>query len=64
MPVECTFVLNRSRTSSLYCQGFGSVPAFSGNGRYVDDPAATAVPKDGPLPAGTYTSLTGKAAAA
>lgn len=54
MPAECTFVLNRSRLSTLTCPGFGSVPAFSGNGRYINDPGSTAVADKGPLPAGVY----------
>lgn len=54
MPAECVFFLNRRRISTLLCSGFGGVAAFSGNGRYVDDPAATSVPEDGPLPTGVY----------
>ncbi|APY94891.1 Protein of uncharacterised function (DUF2778) [Burkholderia pseudomallei] len=54
MPVECTFSLSGQRASILRCAGFGSVAAFSGNGRYVNDPKSTAVPNDGPLPTGVY----------
>ncbi|WP_186109656.1 DUF2778 domain-containing protein [Burkholderia gladioli] len=54
MPVECTFTLNKTAVSILNCPGFGSVAAFSGNGRYVNDPAATAITDKGPLPTGTY----------
>ncbi|KVD74820.1 hypothetical protein WS62_04300 [Burkholderia sp. ABCPW 14] len=54
MPVECTFVLNHRSLSTLTCPGFGSVPAFSGNGRYINDPGSTAVADKGPLPAGIY----------
>lgn len=54
MPVECTFILNKSNISVLYCPGFGSVAAFSGNGRHMNDPSATAVAEKGPLPIGTY----------
>ncbi|NRO95471.1 DUF2778 domain-containing protein [Paraburkholderia sp. NMBU_R16] len=54
MPVACTFVLNRSSVSNLVCPGFGSVPAYSGRGKHIDDPGATALKKAGPLPAGTY----------
>ncbi|WP_434116303.1 DUF2778 domain-containing protein [Paraburkholderia caffeinilytica] len=54
MPAECFFTLNRQHMSALFCPGFGSVPAFSGNGRYVNDPGSTSVAKDGPLPTGTY----------
>lgn len=54
MPAECTFVLNRKRMSVLNCSGFGTSLAFSGNGRFVDDPDATAIPDDGPLPKGIY----------
>lgn len=39
---------------NLLCPGFGSVPAYSGMGKHVDDPDATALEKEGPLLAGTY----------
>ncbi|AIO70347.1 DUF2778 domain-containing protein [Burkholderia oklahomensis] len=54
MPIECSFTLNHQRMSSLSCQGFGSVLAFSGNGKYTNDPASTTIPKDGALPTGIY----------
>jgi len=54
VPATCFFTLNKQRMSRLFCPGFGSIPAFSGNKRYTNDPASTAVPKDGPLPTGTY----------
>jgi Tlde1 domain len=62
MPVECTFVLNHRSLSTLTCPGFGSVAAFSGNGRYTNDPSSTAVADKRPLPTGTYSSSTAKAA--
>lgn len=54
MPAICIFTLNRQRLSSLLCPGLGAIPAFSGYGRFVNDPNSTAVPDDGPLPKGTY----------
>ncbi|MCC8393150.1 DUF2778 domain-containing protein [Paraburkholderia sp. MMS20-SJTR3] len=54
MPVSCTFTLNRRPMSELVCPEFGSVPAFSGNGRYVDDPDFTNVPNAGAIPKGRY----------
>lgn len=47
MSVACTFFLNRENVSTLVCPGFGSVLAFSGMGKYVDDPDATALPQKG-----------------
>ncbi|SMG39130.1 Protein of unknown function [Paraburkholderia susongensis] len=40
--------------SMLVCPGFGSVAAFSGNGRYVDDPDFTNVVEEGAIPKGVY----------
>ncbi|SDQ76062.1 Protein of unknown function [Paraburkholderia tuberum] len=40
--------------SRLLCSGFGSVPAFSGKGRYIDDPDSTKVVSAGAIPAGEY----------
>ena len=54
MPATCFFRLNGKRMSTLQCLDFGSMLAFSGNGRYVNDPGATAIPRNGPLPHGTY----------
>ncbi|SEJ41202.1 DUF2778 domain-containing protein [Paraburkholderia diazotrophica] len=54
MPVRCTFLLNDKITSSLYCSGFGSVEAYSGQKQGRDNPRDTALPNIGPLPAGTY----------
>jgi hypothetical protein len=54
MPVSCTFTLNRQPMSELVCPGFGTVPAFSGNGRYVDDPDFTNLPELGAIPKGRY----------
>lgn len=63
MPVECTFVLNKQSLSTLHCPGFGSVSAFSGNGRHINNPDSVAVADKGPLPPGVSTSSIGKAAA-
>lgn len=54
MPATCFFRLNGKRMSTLECLDFGSVLAFSGNDIYVNDPNATAIPKNGPLPHGRY----------
>ncbi|MBN3806904.1 DUF2778 domain-containing protein [Paraburkholderia sp. Ac-20336] len=54
MPVSCTFTLNRRPMSVLVCPGFGSVEAFSGNTRYIDDPDFTNVAKAGAIPKGGY----------
>ncbi|WP_233217456.1 DUF2778 domain-containing protein [Trinickia dabaoshanensis] len=43
--------------STLQCLDFGSMLAFSGNGKFVNDPQATAIPKNGPLPHGKYYIL-------
>jgi hypothetical protein len=48
------FQLNGKRLSILQCLDFGSILAFSGNGRYVNDPTATAIPRNGPIPHGKY----------
>jgi len=54
MPATCFFRLNGKRLSTLDCLDLGSVLAFSGNGRYINNPESTAVPKDGPIPMGKY----------
>lgn len=54
MPAECSFPLNSQRISILTCAGFGAVTAFSGNGRYINDPGSTNIENDGPLPRGVY----------
>ncbi|MFP4895909.1 DUF2778 domain-containing protein [Paraburkholderia sp. EG304] len=54
MPVSCTFTLNRRPMSSLLCPGFGGVPAFSGKGRYIDDPDSAKVVSAGAIPKGEY----------
>jgi hypothetical protein len=54
MPAQCVFTLNGKNTSMLSCGGFGAVSAFSGNGPYIGNPAATDVPNAGPIPAGRY----------
>ncbi len=54
MPVECTVVLNKQSLSTLHCPGFGSVSAFSGNGRHINNPDSVAVADKGPLPPGIY----------
>lgn len=54
MPVACSFRLNGKRMSVLQCPGFGGVAAFSGDGKSINDPNATARQDEGPLPAGKY----------
>ncbi|MGG1947048.1 DUF2778 domain-containing protein [Trinickia sp. NRRL B-1857] len=54
MPAACFFRLNGKRLSTLDCLDLGSILAFSGNGRYINNPESTAVPKDGPIPKGKY----------
>ncbi|PMS38029.1 uncharacterized protein DUF2778 [Trinickia symbiotica] len=54
MPATCIFTLNGQKMSTLLCPGLGAIAAFSGYGRFVNDPDATAVPDDGPLPRGVY----------
>lgn len=54
MPAQCIFALNSQKSSLFTCVGFGAVAAFSGNGPYVDSPADTAVPNQGPIPKGRY----------
>ncbi|GAB7524164.1 DUF2778 domain-containing protein [Paraburkholderia sp. 2C] len=57
MPIQCTFRLNSQVTSTLYCSGFGSVNAFSGQKDGRDNPKAIAVEKIGPIPPGKYYLL-------
>ncbi|CAB3746015.1 DUF2778 domain-containing protein [Paraburkholderia solisilvae] len=57
MSVQCTFRLNGQSTSTLYCSGFGSVAAYSGQMDAIDDPRAVAIPDIGPLPPGKYYLL-------
>ncbi|MGX5876153.1 DUF2778 domain-containing protein, partial [Burkholderia gladioli] len=54
MPVECTFVLNKQSLPTLHCTGFGSVSAFSGNGRHINNPDSVAVADKGSLPPRIY----------
>ncbi|WP_322044767.1 DUF2778 domain-containing protein [Paraburkholderia sp. J67] len=54
MPLRCEFILNNKKTSTLTCSGFGAVEAYSGQKQGRDNPADTAMPEIGPLPAGTY----------
>ncbi|OLP48274.1 DUF2778 domain-containing protein [Allorhizobium taibaishanense] len=54
MPASCSFKLNGQSTSALICNGFGSVPAFSGMTPHKDDPGAVGLANVGPLPQGRY----------
>ncbi|WP_105506402.1 DUF2778 domain-containing protein [Paraburkholderia sp. BL21I4N1] len=54
MPVACTFILNKQKTSILTCPGTAPVTAFSGTDRGRDNPDDTAIPNLGPLPKGFY----------
>lgn len=54
MPVNCTFILNKRKTSTLSCSGFGDLRAYSGHNEGRDNPEAVALEGLGPLPKGTY----------
>ncbi|VXC89154.1 conserved hypothetical protein [Burkholderia sp. 8Y] len=54
MPVRCTFTLNNREHSTLVCEGYGTIEAFSGNKKGRDNPAEIATPDIGPIPPGTY----------
>lgn len=54
MPVNCTFLLNREKTSKLSCGGFGDVEAYSGHNDGRDNPDAVAITGLGPIPRGVY----------
>lgn len=54
MPAICTFTLNGKKLSSLICPTLGAIPAFSGFGSNINQPAATSQKMSGPLPTGTY----------
>ncbi|GBQ96517.1 hypothetical protein AA23498_2659 [Acetobacter nitrogenifigens DSM 23921 = NBRC 105050] len=57
MAARCGFTLNGRSISQLTCEGFGAVPAFSGSGRYINDPSAIGEKDNGPIPTGTYYIL-------
>jgi hypothetical protein len=54
MPVRCNFSLNNKSTSTLYCPGFGSLLAYSGQKQGRDNPNETAIPNIGSIPRGIY----------
>ncbi|MFP3557195.1 DUF2778 domain-containing protein [Paraburkholderia sp. SIMBA_049] len=54
MTIRCTFTLNNRDTSTLVCEGFGTLEAFSGQKQGRDSPDEIATPKIGPIPPGTY----------
>lgn len=54
MPASCTFFLNRRSISNLTCPGFGFAAAYSGRGRYINNPDFSHLPDEGPLPQGLY----------
>ncbi|WP_347879161.1 tlde1 domain-containing protein [Caballeronia sp. BCC1704] len=54
MPVRCVFTLNNRRTSTLVCEGYGTVEAFSGQKEGRDNPARIETPDVGPIPPGIY----------
>jgi len=58
MVAECSFKLNGKPMSSLECKGFGPSAAFSGYGKYVNDPKATFMENYGALPTGVYYIVT------
>jgi hypothetical protein len=57
MSVQCTFRLNSQPTSTLYCSGFGSVTAYSGQLSGRDNPQAISIKDIGPIPPGKYYLL-------
>ncbi|MDR5838050.1 DUF2778 domain-containing protein [Caballeronia sp. LZ034LL] len=54
MPVWCTFTLNGKETSTLVCDGYGTVEAFSGRLEGRDNPQLSDRPRIGPIPPGVY----------
>ncbi|MES3154271.1 DUF2778 domain-containing protein [Sphingomonas faeni] len=54
MAIACTFALNGRSMSTLVAPGVGSFAAFSGSGRWRNDPKGVGVAKIGPLPEGRY----------
>jgi hypothetical protein len=54
MPVRCTFILNKEKSSVLSCNGIAPVAAFSGADGGRDNPDATAIANVGPIPKGRY----------
>lgn|GEM_PF-168521 len=50
---RCAFFLNNQPVSTLRCDG-KLYAAFSGEKGYENNPADTSIPKEGPLPTGTY----------
>ena len=54
MATDCSFTLNKKASSILLAPGIGSFPAFSGSGKWRNDPDGVGVARIGPLPTGTY----------
>lgn len=54
MPIQGKFVVNNKPFSPLSMSGVGTFMAFSGAGIYQGRGGCTAVPDNGPIPAGKY----------
>lgn len=54
MPIQGRFVVNNQPFSPLSMSGVGTFMAFSGKGIYQGRGGCTAVPDNGPIPAGKY----------
>lgn len=54
MPIQGKFIINNAPLSPLSMFGVGTFMAFSGTGIYQGRGGCTAVPDNGPIPAGKY----------
>ncbi|WP_263064080.1 DUF2778 domain-containing protein [Dickeya dadantii] len=54
MALHGKFIVNDANFSPLSFPGFGTYLAFSGNNQYRNHSGCTAIPNNGPIPAGKY----------
>jgi hypothetical protein len=54
MPIQGKFIVDNKPLASLMMFGVGTFMAFSGHGVYRNRGGCTAIPDNGPLPAGKY----------
>lgn len=54
MPLQGKFIVNNEPLAPLVIYGVGAFMAFSGNNIYRNRGGCTAVPENGPIPAGKY----------
>lgn len=54
MPIHGKFIVNSEHLAPLMMFGVGAFMAFSGNGPYRNRGGCTAIPNNGPIPAGKY----------